>query len=399
MKASSVFRPGKPINNPQYLVGRQSQLKRIRELLSEGGRTVVITGTRGIGKTSLARISATGFGKHVDTQCNVATTFHDWAVDLLTKLDVPTSIIERSLEEHLNAGFGAKFLASINIGGSKTASHKEHGVAQKTITPERLLNIAHQAELDATATVDEFDRIPRSKETEIALFGDLIKILGDSSEVHKLRLIFVGVSSGAARLFNGHPSIKRTVTAIHLNRLTQQAIRSFFKTIFDETGVRFEAAVVDRFAKDFMGFPHFVHAVGDICVKDEASKTSINMRSYLRALDIAVDEMLGKDSSLDLVKSKKSPEADAVLHAIVESEDLRILEQEALSRFAAARYDSKQIVIGIDRLIERGIIRRGKGRTLVLSDPEISPFLRANFRRGRHVAADVNLPLFGSERS
>ena len=354
----------------------------------------MITGTRGIGKTSLARVSASGFGTHVDTQCNGATTFHDWAVDLLTKLGVPTAIIEKSLEENLTAGFGATLLASINVGGSKKTGHKEHGIAQKTITPERLLNIASQAKLDATATVDEFDRIPRSKEGEIGLFGDLIKVLGDSSERHRLRLIFIGVSSGATRLFNGHPSIKRNVTPIHLNRLTQQAIRSFFKTLYEESNIFFEADVVERFAKDFMGFPHFVHAVGDLCVKDKMRHSSINMRDYDRALDCAVDEMLGIDSSLDLIKSKKSQETDAVLLEILESQDLRVSEQETKKKLTAARYDEDHLETAIEQLIERGVVRRGYGRTLVLSDPEISPFLRANFRRQRHVAVDVNLPLF-----
>lgn len=393
MKTSSIFRPGKPIDNPHFLVGRTTQLKRIRELLAAGGRTVVITGTRGIGKTSLARVSAAGFGTHVDTQCNGATTFHDWAVDLLTKLGVPTAIVEKSLEENINAGIGATFLASMNIGGSKKTAHKEQGVAQKTITPERLLNIARQAKLDATATVDEFDRIPRSKEGEIGLFGDLIKVLGDSSEMHKLRLIFIGVSSGASRLFNGHPSIKRNVTPIHLNRLTQQAIRSFFKTVYEESNILFETDVIERFAKDFMGFPHFVHAVGDLCVQDKPG-SPINMRDYDRALDCAIDEMLGIDSSLDLIKSKKSPETDAVLIEILESRDLRVLEHETKRKLTIARYDAGYLETAIEQLIERGIVRRGYGKTLVLSDPEISPFLRANFQRQRYVAADVNLSLF-----
>ncbi|MDP1740128.1 ATP-binding protein [Polaromonas sp.] len=396
MNASSIFRPGKPIDNPHYLVGRTPQLNRVRELLAEGGRTVVITGTRGIGKTSLARISASTFGSHVDTQCNGATTFHDWSVDLLTKLGVPTSIVEKSLEESFNAGFGATLIASLNLGGSKKTAHKEQGIAQKAITPERLLNIARQAKLDATATVDEFDRIPRTKVEEIGLFGDLIKVLGDSSDTHNLRLIFIGVSSGASRLFNGHPSIKRNVTAIHLNRLTRQAIRSFFKTVYDESGVRFEADVVERFATDFMGFPHFVHAVGDRCAKDRKGVSAIDMRAYERAVDAAVDEMLGIDSSLDLITSKKSAETDIVLIQILEAPDLRVTAQALKQKLAIARYDAERVEAAIEQLIERDVIRWGYGKTLVLADPEISPFLQANFRRRRHVTADVNFPLFDS---
>ena len=396
MKASSIFRPGKPIDNPHHLVGRTPQLKRIGELLGEGGRTVVITGTRGIGKTSLARVSATNFGTHVDTQCNGATTFHDWSVDLLTKLGVPTAIVEKSLEENLNAGFGATLIASLNLGGSKKTAHKEQGIAQKTITPERFLNIARQAKLDATATVDEFDRIPRAKEGEIGLFGDLLKVLGDSSETHKLRLIFIGVSHGASRLFNGHPSIKRNVTPIHLNRLSQQAIRSFFKAVHLESGILFEADVVERFAKDFMGFPHFVHAVGDLCVRKSKPSASIDMRDYEKAIDEAVDEMLGIDSSLDLITSKKSPETDAVLVDILESADVRVSEQELRHKLSLARYNPEKVMVAIEQLVERHVVRRGYGGTLVLADPEISPFLRANFRRRRHVNADVNLPLFDS---
>jgi len=211
-----------------------------------------------------------------------------------------------------------------------------------------------------------------------------------------IALIFIGVSSGASRLFNGHPSIKRNVTPIHLNRLTQQAMRSFFKAVYDESRVRFEADVVERFAKDFMGFPHFVHAVGERCVKDRKAGAAINMRDYDRAVDAAVDEMLGIDSSLDLITSKKSAETDAVLIEILEAPDLRVTEQILTKKLAVARYDASKVEAAIEQLAERDVIRWGYGKTLVLADPEISPFLQANFRRRRHVSANVNLPLFHS---
>lgn len=224
LDVKDLFLPGRPIARKEMLVGRTRQLNRILSILSSGGRAVVITGTRGIGKTSLANVAANLLSPHVSTQCHSRISFSTWALQLLQELGADVNAIERTVEANYGASFAAKLIASIGVTASKKSTTKERGLPNIDITPDVLLTLLTTLSPRAVITIDEFDRIPPKEEQTIELFGDFIKLLGNRADIHQQKLIFIGVGSSAARLFHGHPSIKRNVAPIHLNRLSQRRV-------------------------------------------------------------------------------------------------------------------------------------------------------------------------------
>jgi AAA+ ATPase superfamily predicted ATPase len=103
IKIDDLFKPGSPINKKEMLVGRTRQINHINKVLYSGGRAVVITGARGIGKTSLANVTASLNGNQVKADCDTDSTFHSWVLDLLSELGADAKIIEKTVEETLGA--------------------------------------------------------------------------------------------------------------------------------------------------------------------------------------------------------------------------------------------------------------------------------------------------------
>ena len=99
IKIDELFKPGSPINKKEMLVGRTRQLNHINKVLYSGGRAVVITGTRGIGKTSLANVASALNGTQIKADCETDTTFHSWCLNLLSQLSADTELIEKTVEK------------------------------------------------------------------------------------------------------------------------------------------------------------------------------------------------------------------------------------------------------------------------------------------------------------
>src|SRR5262245_12675617 len=56
MLAGSVFTPGSPVSERDLFAGRQDQITRLMEAVSQRGFHAVLYGDRGVGKTSLANV-------------------------------------------------------------------------------------------------------------------------------------------------------------------------------------------------------------------------------------------------------------------------------------------------------------------------------------------------------
>ena len=386
-KVANLFLPGKPIKQREMLVGRTRQLNRIVQVLESGGRAVVITGARGIGKTSLANVAAALAGDQVETYCNARTSFNSWSLQLLSSLGQDLKVIEKTVEETLGASFAAKFIASIGVSGSNKTTVKEKGVSQIELTPDVLFPLLLRLGNNRTITVDEFDRIPRTDETTVELFGDLLKLLGNRSGSHDIKIVFVGVSSSAQRLFNGHPSIKRNVVPIHLARLSGISIKSYLSHITEITDYSFDSSVVDSFIKDFKGFPHFVHLVGSHCLAERPQGGLINMEIYEESVDCAIDEMLGINSAWDFIRNRPSLSVDLIIKTIVDHINMRPSTQDIQAVLAKADIGESEISQTLSNMLKNKLLRSG-GEIVSLIDPEISPFLHANLRRRRYVSKE-----------
>lgn len=383
---TAYFSPGQPISKQELLVGRTKEIRKIdQELSYQGARSIVITGARGIGKTSLAKIAVDQSSNLIETQCHVESTFSNWASNLLGQLGSNTAIKEKITETTIEAGLGAKFLASVSTKGAQKKTQKEKGIDEIQLNPDVLYRILLGLDKKYGIVIDEFDRISTKNESEIALFGDFIKLLSNKAGQHSLGVVFIGVGANALSLFRSHPSIKRNVVPIHLNRLTQKAVGEFFNYINNNSSISFNRNVIESFKKDFKGFPHFVHLVGKQCVLD-ASGTTIELHDYESAIDSVLTDILGLDTIWDFIRNKCSAEGDAILKELLNTRNFKITFESLFQTLAQYNYKQANINSAIKQLCSRRILI-SRNNELKLSDPEMSPFLFCNYRTQKYISS------------
>lgn len=400
---NEVFRPGKPVLDPEYLVGRDAQLKRISSLLKSGGQSPVITGARGIGKTSLGLNASLPFQPVIRTQCNIRSTFDNWAKHLMSKLKLDTSNLE--IIDRQQIGKGNRL--GDNFDENLLGSHRERKkwLYGEQLRPDLLYIELARLKRPLTILVDEFDRLPSTDYESIGLFADFLKLLANQSEEHQVRIIFMGVSSSARKLFSGHESIKRNISSFHLKRISQAAIGEFLLRASKRLGILFSQDVVKSFQKETMGFPHYLHLVGWNCVLKKTTGSSIQSADYRQAVDQALDELLGIDSRWDFIRNGNSPEGDAILMHIVAARDARIDIDLVLKRLDAMSYSQKAVLEALSALERQRVIRVPRDKhgqllekaRLSIYDPEMLPFLAANFQRERYISNKQMLIDFPSE--
>ncbi|MCP4549430.1 MAG: hypothetical protein GY835_23490 [bacterium] len=247
-----------------------------------------------------------------------------------------------------------------------------------------------------TILIDEFDRLSPSDHESIGLFADFLKLLANQTEEHQLRLIFMGVGSSARKLFGGHESIKRNISSFHLRRISQKAIGEFLLRASRKLEISFSQEVVRSFQKDTMGFPHYLHLVGWNCVLKKSLGDSVQLTDYKKAVDAALDDLLGIDSRWDFIRDSNSPEGDAILMHIVGAHDARVDLEPLLKRLDIMRYRQAATLEALSALERKRVVRiprdkHGnitKNAKLSIYDPEMLPFLAANFQRGRYVSTN-----------
>jgi replication-associated recombination protein RarA len=81
--AGTAFSPGAPVRDKDVFAGRTQQIRRVIDAISQHGKSVLIYGERGVGKTSLANVvdefflsvaNARIFAPHI--ACDTEDSFH-----------------------------------------------------------------------------------------------------------------------------------------------------------------------------------------------------------------------------------------------------------------------------------------------------------------------------------
>lgn len=207
MLAGSVFTPGSPVSERDLFAGRQDQIKRIMEAVSQKGFHAILYGDRGVGKTSLANVLAE-FLRDVGTQvlfvranCDATDNFSSLWRKVLQEITV--------LEVRDGIGFDAK-------------QHKSHKRLIDSLPEElrpddirRALALVGQSAMLVVA-IDEFDRL--TDRSVPALVADTIKALSDSAT--PATVILIGVADSVDQLIEGHRSIERSLVQVTMPRMS-----------------------------------------------------------------------------------------------------------------------------------------------------------------------------------
>lgn len=213
----AVFHPERPVTKRGLLVGREQEVQRTVTRLRTAGGHVLISGHRGIGKTSIARVAENILRVQNPSlvveyvQCDSSTTFSYLAECLLVHC-------------------GPDVVPAVSNSPARAA---------KAL-----------ANLKGFLLIDEVDRL---RDQERTLLGEFMKALSDLAATFSICV--VGIARTAADIFAGHLSVHRCLNEVHVGRLLIIDISKLVDDGFRALKQLVRGDVVQDISKLSQGFP------------------------------------------------------------------------------------------------------------------------------------------------
>jgi Cdc6-like AAA superfamily ATPase len=240
LDAGQVFTPNTPIDEKSLFAGRQSQIRRVIDVVNQKGQHAIIFGERGVGKTSLA---------------NVLSSFLNMPAALLAprvncdSTDTFDSVWRKVLGGAAAAGFAPgrpRPISTIDVLGD---------VATPDAVRRTLTLLGQQAV--PIVIVDEFDRLARGPRLA---FADTIKTLSDHAV--PATVVLVGVADSVDQLIAEHQSVERALVQIQMPRMLEGEIHQIILTGVDRLGMTIEPDALERIGRLSQGLPHYAQLLG-----------------------------------------------------------------------------------------------------------------------------------------
>jgi hypothetical protein len=348
----NAFLPAREMVDPARFAGRRDQIEQAYLTLISEGTNVAIVGSRGVGKSSLARQVgriATGsvdlLEKHgIPTSrkldfltlylaCGreIRSTEHLlerllWSHDCLASwvYDIPQA--RRSMENY-SPKFEAKiFGVGVELGGAKETettaapaapTHDAGAVFTNVVSAIAKQNLAPDGIL---IIIDEFDQIVDRRG-----FASLLKAL--ATNVPKVKFCVVGVAHNLHELIEEHQSADRLFAGgiVALPAMTNSELTEVIDAaeLYIENAIVFHVEAKKRLTTLAQGHPYMVHLVGKHALRGARK----NARIVIEPDDIDDTLRLIAESGADPILEARymkaiasSPQREAVLRAMVQCE-------------------------------------------------------------------------------
>lgn len=396
-----VFTPSRPIALPDFCVGREQEFVDLKRYLRRKGEFPILIGNRGVGKTSLAKV---GMKKAnipaVYVNCYEGMTFPALAEAVLEELGTDTLLRTESVETKDSLKGGVK-LFQTGIEGDTEVKHTSvrDGTVGRLWTPRTLYKRLADAKVEAVIVIDEFDRVATLDTVFHREVADFLKTVADNAENSNLKLIIVGISKSAVALLGEHRSIERSVKEVYVRPLRHQDVLAFLGEAEELLGFRFDPEVRARIVYFSMGFPYYVHLVGEKsldAMTDRLGGASrkedarvVSQEDFLAGLKKAMGEAFQSNLSKyrNSVRQISDKQRLIVKTLCLLEDNVSIkrseLRKKVLRRSVDAVASERVTENEFDRLLlelqqRHKIIYIGRSSDAVrFSDPLIAPFLRS----------------------
>jgi Cdc6-like AAA superfamily ATPase len=273
-----AFTPTRPKSAMNALfIGRLQILRRIIQAIEEERAHVVLFGDRGRGKTSVAnaigQIASQAGYLTVKLTCSAELGFEDIFRKLLSR--IPSTYHQAGLDHPFSArrGFG-NFDELLPAGGFSATGLQEI--------------LAEISGTHVLFVLDEYDRV--TGEDVRNKLAELIKNLTDGNVA--VTLLIVGVAETVNQLLGKHPSIQRSLVAVHLPLMTDRELERLIVAGSEAAGVVFPPEVRQRIIHLSKGLPYYGQLLSLHTARNGLSRGSqtVDVDDLANAVDRCVAE-------------------------------------------------------------------------------------------------------------
>ncbi|MGC4252975.1 MAG: ATP-binding protein [Sphingobium sp.] len=260
----AAFNTAMPVTDRHGLTGRNAELERLVEAIVVQRKHAVIFGTRGSGKTSLARV----FGDLADEagcvalygSANGETDFQTLFRPFLTELPMSAAGKEKA-KALLSGPFDVPRLASLLV----------EDVRQRSIL-----------------IVDEYDRVhSEAARQDVAA---LMKLLTD---LHSpVQLVLVGIASDIDGLIAAHPSLRRHISPQRVSPIPTPELARLLLSCAERASLSIDLEALDMLANAAMGSPYHARLFGmqAALIPEAAGRTRITPADVEAGLVSALED-------------------------------------------------------------------------------------------------------------
>ncbi|WHO41170.1 ATP-binding protein [Sphingobium sp. AP49] len=230
----NAFSTAMPVTDRHGLTGRNSELEKLVEAIVVQRKHAIIFGTRGSGKTSLARV----FG------------------DLADEAGCVALYGSASGEADFDALF-RPFLTELPMSG--TGQERARKLAEGRLDVAGLASLlVEEVRQRSILILDEYDRV--RSETAKQDVATLLKLLTD---IHSpVQVVLVGIAGDVDGLIAAHPSLRRHIAPQRVSPIPRPELERLLASCADKAGLSVAADGVEALAGAAMGSPYHARLFG-----------------------------------------------------------------------------------------------------------------------------------------
>lgn len=325
MKDNSPFTPGSPVPI-ELFVGRTDQITEIQNYVKNASsgklENVFLTGDRAIGKSSLASYILE----------NVAVKEHFLSIHVhLGGVQSVDQVIFHIFDSILKETHGQALFPKISeffkehiqsadiMGiGVTLKTKKEQLENLKLHFPEALYNVLDKIKSEKKGIfiiLDDIDGLAKNQE-----FANWYKSFVDNVAIHytgrfPVVIMPIGLPEHKDSLGELQPSLLRIFRPIHIDKLSDEEVRNFFKKAFEKVQIKIDEDAMKVFLEYSSGMPSLMHEIGDaVYWKDTYQRVS--HVDALVGVKIAADHVGEKYLNPTVYRAIRSDRYKAILNKI-----------------------------------------------------------------------------------
>lgn len=388
----SAFSPHDPISDPKNLFGRDEEQNTLKHYIEDGGAQPLVTGYRGIGKTSLVNCYTRRTNARVlNARCGHRTTFGSICKQVLEQIDDALIYATKRKSSQTSGELKGALPAVASGSGSHSRVTEE---TRKPLTLDEFVYDDLYREIRKSSgkdqatllVIEEIDTL--QDQACIHELVELIKACSDDWSRDRVTIVCVGIQSSVTGLILKHRSLNRCAREVFLETIPADDLKKIIKSAEKDLKVSFPDAIATDIAQSSGGFPYYTHMLADYCVRELKQEGA-----RVREITLAHYELAKQKAQHEAYRALSSDVSEFLRHPeTIEAQLLRFLSQSKHNGVDVAPLITRvATVTGRDRgeVRERlwSLVKtkellyfHSNDRVISFIGPSIRPFIASQFR-------------------